>query len=83
MSVREDYSLPEKPPVPARMWALMVAVPVVALLLWTLLPSGPVTVVVIALVLLGGIGFTLSRILASRAINEKPGRNPVRPPSAS
>jgi hypothetical protein len=38
--IRETYELPERPPVPYRIWVLTIVVPALALGLWLLLPDG-------------------------------------------
>lgn len=82
MSVREDYDLPERAPVPHRQWLLMLAIPLAALGLWFVLPDSPVTVVLLAIALLFAVFTGVQRILSSREMNRAPGHHPVRPPSA-
>lgn len=59
----------------------MVAFVVLALALWLLLPSSPVTVALLAVVLLAAVFVGVAAVLRSRELDEKPGRNPVTPPS--
>ena len=59
----------------------MVAFVVLALALWLLLPSSPVTVALRAVVLLAAVFVGVGAVLRSRELDEKPGRNPVTPPS--
>ena len=80
-SIRETYDAPNETPSPMRMWALMVGVVVLALALWFVLPDSPVTVAILAIVVLATVFFGVSRVLASRQLNRAPGRNPAPPPS--
>ena len=80
MSVRETYDLPRKPPVPFRHWALMLGVVLLALVLWRVLPNSPVTVALLAIVLLGTVFFGVWRVLSSRSLHEPPRRDPTPPP---
>jgi predicted lysophospholipase L1 biosynthesis ABC-type transport system permease subunit len=80
-SIRETYDAPDETPSPMRMWALMVGVVVLALVLWVVLPDSPITVAVLAIVVLATVFFGVSRVLASRQLNRAPGRNPTQPPS--
>ena len=78
---REDYDLPKRPPLPFRQAALMGAFVVIALGAWLLLPSSPITVGLLAIALLAVVFFGVGTVLRSRELDEKPGRNPVTPPS--
>ena len=80
-SLRETYDAPDETPSPLRMWALMVGVVVLALVLWLVLPDSPVTVAILAIVVLATVFFGVSRILTSRQLSRPPGRNPTPPPS--
>ena len=80
-NLREDYDLPEKPPLPFRQAALMIAFVVLALGAWVLLPSSPITVGLLAIALLAVVFVGVGAVLRSRELDEKPGRNPVTPPS--
>ncbi len=59
----------------------MFALPVLALGLWLALPDSPVTVALLALALLTAVFVGVGTVLRSRELTEKPGRNPVTPPS--
>ncbi|MDQ3678915.1 MAG: hypothetical protein M3401_19305 [Actinomycetota bacterium] len=80
-SVRETYDLPKRPPLPFRQIAVMIAIPLAALVLWFVLPHSPVTVVLLALSLLVAVFMGVGTVLRSRELDEKPGREPVTPPS--
>lgn len=80
--LRDDYDLPEKPPLPFRQAAVMAAVVLLALGGWLLLPSSPITVALLAIVLLAAVFVGVGSVLRSRELTEKPGRHPVTPPSA-
>ena len=79
--LREDYDLPERPPLPFRQAAFMLAFVVIALGAWLLLPSSPITVGLLAVALLALVVAGVGAVLRSRELDEKPGRNPVPPPS--
>ncbi|HWI08416.1 MAG TPA: hypothetical protein VNT54_12985 [Solirubrobacteraceae bacterium] len=79
--LREDYDLPRKPPLPFRQAAVMCTVVVLALAGWLLLPSSPITVALLAVALLAAVFFGVGAVLRSRELDEKPGRDPVTPPS--
>jgi predicted lysophospholipase L1 biosynthesis ABC-type transport system permease subunit len=81
-SARESYDLPKRPPLPFRQAAVMVAVVLLALALWFFLPNSPIVVALIAIVLLAAVFMGVAGVLRSRELDEKPGRNPVTPPSA-
>jgi hypothetical protein len=80
-SMRETYDLPDETPSPMRMWVLMVGVVLLALVLWLVLPDSPVTVAILAVVVLATVFFGVSRVLASRQLSSAPGRRPTPPPS--
>lgn len=80
--LREDYDLPRKPPLPFRQAALMVTFVVLALAAWLLLPNSAIAVGLLAVALLTVVFLGVGAVLRSRELNEKPGRNPVTPPSA-
>ncbi len=80
-SLREDYDLPKRPPLPFRQAALMFAAVVLALGLWFVLPSSPIVVALIAVIMLAVVFTGVGLVLRSRELDEKPGRNPVTPPS--
>ena len=81
-SIRDTYDVPDETPSPIRMWVLMVGVVVLALVLWLVLPDSPVTVAILAVVVLATVFFGVSRVLASRQLNRPPGRNQTPPPSS-
>jgi hypothetical protein len=78
---RENYDLPKRPPLPFRQAAVMVGVVLLALSLWFFLPSSPITVALIAVILLATVFTGVGLVLRSKELDEKPGRNPVTPPS--
>jgi hypothetical protein len=80
-NLREDYDLPERPPLPFRQAIVMVALPVIALGLWLAVPDSPITVALLAVALLAAVFVGVGLVLRSRELDEKPGRNPVTPPS--
>ena len=80
-SIRETYDAPDETPSPMRMWALMVGVVLLALVLWFVLPDSPITVAILAVVVLATVFFGVSRILASRQLSRVPQRRPTPPPS--
>lgn len=59
----------------------MLAFVVLALVAWLLLPSSPITVGLLAIALLAVVFVGVGAVLRSRELDEKPGRNPVPPPS--
>ena len=52
-----------------------------ALGLWFVLPSSPIVVVLVAVIVLAAVFVGVGAVLRSRELDEKPGRNPVTPPS--
>jgi len=78
---RENYDLPKRPPLPFRQAAVMFAVILLALGLWLLLPNSPIAVGFLAIVVLAAVFVGVGSVLRSRELDEKPGRNPVTPPS--
>jgi len=80
-NLREDYDLPKRPPLPFRQAALMITFVVLALGAWLLVPNSPIAVGLLAITLLAVVFLGVGRILSSRELDEKPGRNPVTPPS--
>jgi len=78
---RKNYDLPKRPPLPFRQAAVMFTVVLLALGLWLLLPSSPFSVAFLAIVLLAVVFIGVGSVLRSRELDEKPGRNPVTPPS--
>ncbi|HYF25735.1 MAG TPA: hypothetical protein VD931_08370 [Baekduia sp.] len=83
MSIREDYDLPRRPPAPMRQWAFMLGFVALALVLWLVLPDGPVTVALMAIILLTVVFTWVGTFLRSRGLRDAPGRRPTTPPSAS
>jgi hypothetical protein len=79
--VREPYDLPKRPPLPFRQAVVMLVLPALALVLWLVLPSSPITVGLLAVALLAAVFTAVGLVLRSRELDEKPGRNPVTPPS--
>ncbi len=51
-SVRETYDLPKRPPLPFRPIAVMLTIPVAALLLWLAPPDSPITGALLVIALL-------------------------------
>ncbi len=78
---RESYDLPKRPPLPFRQAAVMFTAVVLALLLWFLLPNSPIVVALIAVIMLAVVFTGVGLVLRSKELDEKPGRNPVTPPS--
>ena len=79
--LRDDYDLPKKPPLPFRQAAVMFTVVLLALAGWLLLPDSPYAVALLAIGLLAAVFVGVGSVLRSRELDEKPGRNPVPPPS--
>jgi hydrogenase/urease accessory protein HupE len=80
-NLREDYDLPERPPLPFRQAIVMIALPVIALGLWLAVPDSPITVALLAVAVLAAVFVGVGLVLHSRELDEKPGRHPVTPPS--
>jgi hypothetical protein len=80
-NVRETYDLPRRPGVAFWQWLVMLAVPLLALGLWRLLPDSPITVAVLAIALLAAVFVGVGLVLGSRQANEPPGEQPMTPPS--
>jgi 4-hydroxybenzoate polyprenyltransferase len=80
-SVRETYDLPKRPPLPLRQFAVMAVAPLAALALWLAVPDSAVTVALLAVTFLVTVFLAVGKLLRSRELDEKPGRNPVTPPS--
>ena len=82
MTVREDYDLPRRASLSLRMWVVMAAAPLLALVLWIVAPGSAIAVAVLAIALLalvfGGVAWAMS----ARDLRTPPGRHPQRPPSA-
>lgn len=80
--VRETYELPKRSPVPYRQFGLMLGIVALALALGFVLPISPVIVVLLALVMLVAVFLGVGGVMRSNALNEQPGRHPVKTPSA-
>lgn len=79
--LRDDYDLPRRPPLPFRQLGVVVLAHVLALGLWLALPSSAVTVALLGVIVLSAVFFGTWAVLRSRELDEKPGRNPMTPPS--
>jgi len=73
MSVREQYRVPQRPPLPFRMFALMLALPLASLVLWRVFPDSPLTVVLFFVSVFAAVGFGVFRVLSSRRLSRPPG----------
>jgi hypothetical protein len=80
-SLRQDYDLPQRPPLPMRQAVVMFVIPLLALGLWLVLPDSPITVALLAVTILVAVFAGVGAVLRSRELDEKPGRHPVTPPS--
>jgi hypothetical protein len=80
-NLREDYDLPKRPPLPFRHAVVMLVVLAMALGLWLALPNSPIAVGLLAVTVLAAVFVGVGSVLRSRELDEKPGRNPVTPPS--
>jgi hypothetical protein len=78
---RTNYDLPAKPPLPFRQLMVIVVVHVLLVGLWLMLPSSAITVALLAITILSAVFIGTALVLRSRELDEKPGRNPVTPPS--
>jgi hypothetical protein len=78
MSLRQDYDLPAPsnglPTV--RMWAVMLAVPAAALILWLVLPDSAITVAILVIAIILAVGVGIFWVLSSRGLHRPPPRNP-------
>jgi hypothetical protein len=81
--IRETYELPERPPVPYRIWFLTIVVPALALGLWLLLPDSTVTVIILFVAVLAAVFIGVTYVLQDRELEEPPPMHPVPPPSAT
>ncbi|MDQ3724067.1 MAG: hypothetical protein M3376_13615 [Actinomycetota bacterium] len=79
--LREDYDLPKRPPLPFRQATVMFGAVLLSLGLWFFLPSSPLVVALIAIIMLGAVFTGVGLVLSSKELDKKPGRNPVPPPS--
>jgi hypothetical protein len=80
-NVRETYDLPRRPGVAFWQWLVMLAVPLLALGLWRLLPDSPFTVGFLALAVLAAVFVGVGLVLNSRQASEPPAEQPMTPPS--
>lgn len=78
---RENYDLPKRPPLPFRQAVVMFGAVLLSLGLWFFLPNSPIVVALIAVIILAAVFIGVGAVLRSRELDEKPGRNPVTPPS--
>jgi uncharacterized membrane protein len=78
---RQNYDLPKRPPLPFRQAVVMFAAVLLALALWFFLPNSAVVVGLIAVIMLAVVFTGVGLVLRSQELDEKPGRNPVTPPS--
>lgn len=78
MSIRDDYDVPAGTGrLPAvRMWLIMLAVPLAALVAWLVLPNSPITVAVLAVAVLLAVFTGVSWVLSARGLNRPPRRDP-------
>ena len=76
MSVREQYDLPKRPPVPWRVLVLVAVVTLLALGIWRLGPDSPVLVVIVFLAVIGSVFFGVFSIITSRRLEQLPGGEP-------
>jgi hypothetical protein len=85
MTAHDDTTpnLPERPPVPFWQWGVMLAVPLLALVLWRASPDSPITVALLAFALLAAVFTGVSLVLRSRDLSEAPREHPVSPPSVT
>ena len=67
---------------PFRQAAVMFIIVLAAIGLWLAIPDSPITVALLAITLLAAVFIGVGTVLRSRELDEKPGRNPVTPPSA-
>ncbi len=72
MSVREQYDLPKRPPVPWRILALVGLVILLALALWRFGPGGPFMVALTFGLIFGAVLAGVFMILSSRRVREPP-----------
>ena len=72
MSIREQYGVPKRPPVPWWIFVLIGVVGVLALAMWRLGPGGPVWVAVIAVLVIAAVLAGVFTILSSRRLREPP-----------
>lgn len=71
----------QRAPAPFSMWLVMLAVPVIVIGAWLLLPNTGVGVALLAVIALAAVFLGVWRVMSMRRLHEPPGRNPVPPPS--
>lgn len=81
--IREIYELPERPPVPYRVWFLTIIVPALALGLWLVLPDSTIAVIVLFVAVVAAVFTGVKYILHDRELEEPPPQQPVPPPSVT
>jgi hypothetical protein len=79
----ETYGLPHRLPFVFRLVVLIVAVPVIGVLIWLLLPHTPVVVAILVVYLILALAGGLWRISTARELSQPPGRHPMPPPSTT
>jgi uncharacterized membrane protein len=82
-NLRQAYDLPERPPIPYRVWATALFVIALALGLWLLLPESPLAVVIVFVVVLTAVFGATLYILRDHELEEPPPLHPVPPPSVA
>lgn len=80
-NIRETYDLPRRPGIAFWQWLVMLAVPVIALGLWLVLPDSPITVALLAIAVLAAVFVGVGGVLRTRQVSEPPGEHPITPPS--
>jgi hypothetical protein len=81
-SVREIYALPDRPPIPYRVWALCLAVPFLSLGLWLVFPDSTVTLVILFAAVLTAVFVGVAHLISDPELEEPPGVDPAPPPRA-
>jgi hypothetical protein len=80
-SLRDLYNLPERPPVPYRIWLLTLTVLAISLGLWLVFGDSTITVVLLFVAVVATLSVGLAHILRSPELEEPPPLDPVPPPS--
>ena len=80
-TIKETYGLPERTPVPMRLWLVPGIITVVAVGGWLALPHTPAVAGLLVVAVLVAVGSGIGRIMTSRQLSEPPQRKPVKPPS--
>jgi hypothetical protein len=81
-SARKSYELPDRPPIPYRVWVRCVAVPVLALSLWLVFPDSAVTLVLLFAAVVLAVFSGVWHLLSDPDLEEPPRAEPMPPPSA-